>query len=348
MTFEHDRALATIETITSLHPISGADAIERARIRGWDVVVKRGKFAVGDPCVYFEIDSHLDVDDPRFAFLAFRGVRTNSDGFTGHVLKTARLRGVYSQGLVIPLVEFPELADLPVAADVTSVLKVIKWDPPIPAEIAASVLGTLPSTVSRTVEARVQNLPGITDLDGHWIATEKIDGMSMSVWSDPTQPDPRGVGGRRYAFLPNPNQSMWRLAMKLGLHEKLESCFPGMRAVIQGEFYGPGVRPKNPLQVAEQAFATFTLTVDGRELPRNAWPDWALTLAVPVYELPYPASAEEAIEQVIGLRSLINPARPAEGVVWRLRDATNVTLGGQVIRASWKAISPAYAMKNDA
>jgi hypothetical protein len=47
--------------------------------------------------VYFEVDSLLDVADPRFAFLAPRGVRTDPQGRTGHVLKTAKLRGQYSR-----------------------------------------------------------------------------------------------------------------------------------------------------------------------------------------------------------------------------------------------------------
>src|SRR5690606_38901714 len=105
---------------------------------------KLGEFAVGDRCVYFEVDTLLDVADPRFEFLAPRGVRTDTDGVYGHVLKTARFRGQYSQGLVLPLEAFPELAGADVGDDVTDLLPVIKWAPPIPANIAGSVRGPLP------------------------------------------------------------------------------------------------------------------------------------------------------------------------------------------------------------
>ena len=46
------RILASIETISELNPISGADKIEVARIKGWNVVVKKGQFEVGDKVVY--------------------------------------------------------------------------------------------------------------------------------------------------------------------------------------------------------------------------------------------------------------------------------------------------------
>ena len=84
------RHLATVETITEIAPIPAADAIVRARVRGWDVVVRLDEFRVGDRCVYFEIDSLLDVADPRFEFLAPRGVRTTVDGRRGARRRSAR------------------------------------------------------------------------------------------------------------------------------------------------------------------------------------------------------------------------------------------------------------------
>ena len=54
-----ERQLATIQRIEGLAPIEGADNILRARVMGWDVVVKKNEFKAGDPCVFFEIDSVL-------------------------------------------------------------------------------------------------------------------------------------------------------------------------------------------------------------------------------------------------------------------------------------------------
>lgn len=343
------RALATIETIASLRDIPDADAIVCARIRGWDVVVKRGEFEVGDRCVYFEVDSLLDVTDERFAFLAPRGVRTDTEGRSGHVLKTARLRGQYSQGLALPVAVFPEVEDLPVGSDVTAALNVVKWDPPIPASIAGQVRGMLPSWIPVTDEERIQNLTDILDATGveRWTATEKIDGTSTSVYVDPVS-DLVGVCSRNLDLLPNDANTLWRMAAKHDLHARLAEAFPDSRVVVQGETYGEGIQG-NPLKVRGQHFAAFTLRVDGAEVPRSQWPAWLLALSVPERpEFTFPVTLEEALAQVETLKSAIAPERAAEGLVWRGADHAMVTLpNGRIERASFKVISRRYLLKFD-
>ena len=53
------RNLASIQKIGNLEPIPNADAIEKATVLGWELVVKKGEFRIGDLCVYCEIDSIL-------------------------------------------------------------------------------------------------------------------------------------------------------------------------------------------------------------------------------------------------------------------------------------------------
>ena len=84
-----ERKLVSIQRVDALEPIVGADNIVKARIMGWDVVVKKHELALGDPCVFFEIDSVLPEGKPWAEFMRPRGFR----------VKTARLRGVLSQGL---------------------------------------------------------------------------------------------------------------------------------------------------------------------------------------------------------------------------------------------------------
>lgn len=343
-----DRRLATVETITALRDIPDADNIVCARIRGWDVVVKRGEFTPGDRCVYLEVDSLLDVTDLRFAFLAPRGVRTDVDGHTGHVLKTARLRGQYSQGLALPLDAFAELpAALETGADVTAALGIRKWEPPIPASLAGAVRGMRPSWIPATDEERIQNLPGIlTATHAAWIATEKLDGSSTTIYLDPdTGVD--GVCSRNLDLLENETNTMWRMAREHDLHARLAASFGGRRVALQGETYGEGIQG-NPLKLRGQRFAAFTLRVDGTEVPRGSWPDWLTALSVPLHGFPFPATLEEALAQVETLKSKVAPDRAAEGVVWRAIDTPNVALpDGQVLRASFKVISNRYLLKND-
>jgi hypothetical protein len=57
------RKLASIQTVNAVEPIPNADAIEKIRVLGWWVVVKKGEHQPGDKLVYFEIDSLL-LDHP--------------------------------------------------------------------------------------------------------------------------------------------------------------------------------------------------------------------------------------------------------------------------------------------
>jgi len=70
------RKLASIQKIKSLEPIDGADAIEKASVLGWQLVVKKGDFKVDDLVVYCEVDSIMP-DKPEFEFLRPRGMRVN-------------------------------------------------------------------------------------------------------------------------------------------------------------------------------------------------------------------------------------------------------------------------------
>jgi RNA ligase (TIGR02306 family) len=345
------RRLAVIDTITDLRPIPNADAIVAARIRGWEVVVRLGEFAVGDRCVYFEVDSLLDVTDPRFAFLAPRGVRTDAAGRTGHVLKTARLRGQFSQGLALAVSAFPELGEVGddrVGEDVTDVLHVTLWDPPLPVELAGLIHGLRPGWIPATDEERLQNVPGLlTDTGarggpGAWVATEKIDGTSTTVWVDG---DRDGVCSRNLDLVETPTQTMWRLSRELRLHALLRATYPGCRVAVQGETYGAGVQG-NPLKLLGQHLAVFTARVDGVELPRASWPEELRALSVPVHDLPFPNTLEQALTQVDALVSKLAPY-PAEGLVWRRSDTATVVLDGVPVRASVKVVSNRYLLKHD-
>jgi RNA ligase (TIGR02306 family) len=321
-----DRKLATIERITAITPIPDADQIVAAQIRGWTVVVKKGEFEPGDECVYFEVDAMLDVTDERFAFLAPRGVRTDAEGRSGHVLKTAKLRGTVSQGLALPRTEFPELMGYFIGDDVTESLRIIKWDPPIPASLAGVVAGPWPSWLSKTDEERVENigdeqLAAWAELDG-WVATEKADGSSLSAWIDG---DTDGVGSRNLNLAEIEGNTLWRLVHEKDLHAILRKHYSG-RAAVQGEAFGEGIQG-NPLKI------------DGVRLPRQLWPYEFLLMAMPrIVSMEFPATVAEAVAQVRGMQSIITPGRPAEGVVWR-----NVNDGS----LSWKAVSATYLLKHD-
>ncbi|MBO4779036.1 MAG: hypothetical protein J5497_00190, partial [Selenomonadaceae bacterium] len=113
------RHLASIKTIRDLKPIANADKIECAVIDGYNCVVKKGEFVVGDFCVYCENDSILPKNNPNFAFLE------------GKRIKIKRLRGVYSYGIAFPIDILPTGGTYNDGDDVTELLGVTKWEPVI-------------------------------------------------------------------------------------------------------------------------------------------------------------------------------------------------------------------------
>lgn len=108
------RMLAYIVTIEELRPIPNYDRVEHARTGGWWIVVRKGDFNVGDKALYLEVDSKVPSNDDRFAFLEAKHYK----------VKTQKMCKVYSQGLLMPLVDFPELHDKDVNDDATELLKI--------------------------------------------------------------------------------------------------------------------------------------------------------------------------------------------------------------------------------
>lgn len=156
------RKLASIRRVKELRPIEGADLIELAIVDGWQCVVKKGEFRQGDLGVYFEIDSFLPIRE-EFEFLRKSCFRKMGDE-EGFRLRTIKLRGQLSQGLIIPMKSLQTFMDhdtwisLDEGDEVTEVIGVKKYDPPIPAQLAGSMAGNFPTFIRKTDQERIQNL----------------------------------------------------------------------------------------------------------------------------------------------------------------------------------------------
>jgi RNA ligase (TIGR02306 family) len=190
------RKLASIQRILNVRPIEGADKIEVVDVLGWSVVVKKDEFKVGDLVVYFEVDSFLPSENPAFAFLEDRF--TNWGTKRGCRLKTIKLRKQLSQGLVLSVSDFSELAHkdgwtyyiLEEGKDVTSLLNIEKWEPIEETNSNAGGInktagaGKFPSFLRKTDQERVQNY--VNELEKHLDETFevsiKLDGSSMTVF----------------------------------------------------------------------------------------------------------------------------------------------------------------------
>jgi len=231
-----ERKLASVVKVLDIQHIAGADAIEVATVKGWKVVVKKNEFKVGDLAVYYEIDSFLPVT-PQFEFLRKSSYKKMNDK-EGFRLKTIKLKGQLSQGLLTPI---PKGLLVPAQEgdDLTELLGIIKYEPPIPAELAGEIKGSFPSFIPKTDEVRIQNFEsevGIPLANERVYITEKIDGTSFTCY---VKDGEFGVCGRNWELKETEGNSLWRMANKLNLREKLLSLKRNI--AFQGELFGSGI-----------------------------------------------------------------------------------------------------------
>lgn len=116
------RELAYVDEVHDIQPIAGADNIELVHVEAWKLIAKKGEFKEGDKCVFFEIDSKLPKSDVRFDFMEKKGWK----------VKTMKLSkfSVFSEGLAMPLSEFPEIPqDSATHTFVTTQLGITYYDP---------------------------------------------------------------------------------------------------------------------------------------------------------------------------------------------------------------------------
>lgn len=236
-----ERQLATIRKIAALEPIEGADAIEVAVVDGWKVVVKKGEFTQGQLAVYFEIDSWMPTE--LAPFLSKGKEPREFEGVKGERLRTVKLRGQISQGLLLPLE--PTCANIESelfeGLDVSEPLNINKWERPMNAQLAGMARGNFPALVPKTDQARIQNLTrNFSKLqEDTWSITEKLDGSSCTFYLDLF--GEFHVCSRNLDLKQTEGNTFWQLALQLDIEGIMRrNSLSGM--AIQGEMIGEGIQ----------------------------------------------------------------------------------------------------------
>ena len=250
------RKMATIRKIDALRPIPGADAIECAIVGGWTCVVKKGEYVAGDLAVYCEIDSWIPYEVAPF--LSKGNFPHVYNEVKGERLRTVKLRGQLSQGLLLPLSTLTMVeSELFEGLDVSFPLGIVKYEAPIPASLAGEIKGMFPSRIPKTDQERIQNLS--VELEEWkaekltWEVTEKLDGSSMTVYIIDGEV---GVCSRNLDLKPNKDNSLWATAYKNEIDVKLiQSC---CNLAIQGELVGNGIQG-NIYKMRDQEFYVYDI-----------------------------------------------------------------------------------------
>ena len=366
------RALAYVTTIDEISPLDGYDRVEYARVGGWGIIVsKADQFKPGDKCVYFEVDSKVNADDPRFAFMAKRDYK----------VKCIKMCKVYSQGLIMPVSVFDELKDANVGDDVTDILKVrysVEEDNARKSDVVEKKLTfferiknfftgkkvtnprkfpTKFEYVKKSDEERVENMPFILKDKEPWIKTQKIDGTS-STYIMEKKPFGRWeyyVCSRNVRQL-NRNQFTWHnkggksesnvywdMNDKYHIDEFLKRYIKDNNlkyAALQGETAGPNLQG-NPHKYGEVRFFGYNLirsdvgrinSLDAKKICNANGIDW-----VPIADEHYILPDDMETLKLDADGECIVGTGLREGWVYR-------SLDGQ---RSFKNVSRKYMMKHD-
>ena len=359
------RKLATIRTIANIKPIPNADRIEVAQIDGWEVIIsKSDNFSQGDKVVYIEIDSKMPKT-PEYDFLKSRR----------YVVKTIKLRGQVSQGLVLPLAVLPP-GDYKVGDDVTEILGVTKHDPEAEQEnaivaenkkrnpiikyfmrfkwfrklvVKRAAKDKFPDWIKKTDEERIQNKTGLFEQlkanKTQLSVTEKVDGTSATYFLKKVKKNKYefGVCSRNRRLAKEDTSYYWNVERKYKINEALRKLIGNLDwIVLQGEITGEKIQGnKYPMDGGERFWAFNLISPEGKltteEMQRTLL-HYGIYI-VPIFDdkfvIPEDWEISDLVHYVQG-KSQIYP-REREGCVFR-----NVEQN-----ISFKCINPEFLIKND-
>lgn len=324
------RRLATVQEIKELLPIPNADRIEIATMkdRAWKVIVRKGEFEAGDKAIYFETDTFLPEKIQEYSEFQKRGQKTvthEGEDLKGHVLRTMRMRGVYSQGLLLPLGNFELSKNLEVGTDVSEEVGVLKYEEPLPMG-NQEIIGRFETKFApKTDSERIQNLTEhwneIKTLE--WEPSLKIDGTSQTFVNDDGE---IRVFGRNWELNPETAPIIEVLEENGVLEFLMEN--PGV--TVQAELAGPGISG-NRLKLSKAEVFIFSVWKNLEKLPRSEWDEVLIKNAAPelsVDEWGLEGSVDEMIQKVEGLREKITKGRVDEGIVYHLVGDAPIWLEG--------------------
>jgi len=258
--------LAEIQTINEITPIEGADRIELARVQGWQSVIQRGSYSVGDRIVFVPIDtvlppavwnSHLhDKTDPN------KPIR----------VKTVKLRGTISSGLIFPLSILDPFTDYEIGQDVSSILGIEKYVKSIPVHLQGIAKGDFPThLVSKTDEDNLLSNPDVLNelkSCGVAICTSKYDGTSGTFIKEL---DGTFRVCSRNLELEDGGNVYWQMAKKYDLQNLMDN---GM--AFSSEIVGTGIQG-NPMNLEGVELFVFNIK-DLNDNSYLSYDDMCLTL----------------------------------------------------------------------
>jgi RNA ligase (TIGR02306 family) len=328
------RHLASIRKIQNITSIPDADNIVCAQVDGWKVVVRKDQFEIGDLAVYFEIDSWIPESLAPFLTKPNHRAKEFND-VVGNQLKTIKLRNQISQGLLMALSILPDGCTCEIGSDVTKLLGIQKYEPPVPPEIRDKVKGIMPGFLVKTDQQRCQNLSveinqWSSDSTLTWEATEKLDGISITFYQRDGE---IGMCGRNYEFKFANLHSISNVNLETMFADKTANI------AIQGEKIGQGSQA-NKYKLSKPTFYVFDIfDIDNHRYftpaERQKYVQDHNLLHVPILNKAATLSTIDELLADADGKSIINPQLDREGIVFKANNG----------KGNFKAISNKFLLK---
>lgn len=332
------RKLASVRRISDIKPIEGADRICAYQVDGWWVVDAIEKYAIGDLVVYFEVDSW--IPDEIAPFLSRGKSPKVFNGVKGQKLRTMRMKGQISQGLLMP-VSVLKNRHYTEGLDVTEVLGIQKWEMPLNLGVQGNPRGKFPSFIKKTDQERVQNLVkhiGVYKNKGlKFEVTEKLDGSSCTIFYRNGE---IGVCSRNLELKESDDNVFWRVARDQGLIDILEK--EGRNIALQGEIISPKIQGNIYKKEKAEFYLYDIFNIDNYSYfdanERCIFSSTHNILHVPIIEFEEELPSDN-IDQILSFadgNSVLKADVKREGVVFKCTSNSFI---------SFKAISNAFLLK---
>ena len=125
---ENNNSVCFVAKINEIKPIPGADNIEQGVIGGWNCIIKKGEYKVDDLVVVATTDAVIPVE-------LSDAMNVTNYLRKGQRVRTVKLRGVYSECLIIPfsklLLPKTFINNVMEGTDMMELLGITKWEPPV-------------------------------------------------------------------------------------------------------------------------------------------------------------------------------------------------------------------------
>ena len=288
---ENNNSVCYVARINEIKPIPGADNIEQGVIGGWNCIFKKGEYKVDDLVAIATTDAVIPqgLSDAMNVTNYLR---------KGQRVRTVKLRGVYSECLVIPN-QFLPVGYNPEGKDLMDSLSIFKYEPPaVQVQLASGRKIRYHQNPNFHVYYKfpnMKNVAGMFTADDNVQITRKLHGTNarygivkktkLSLWDKikkflwlaDTWVDYEFVYGSHNVEKGSDSQGfydtdVWReVADKYDIKRKLWHYVDVMGSVttigsgitIYGEIYGPGIQKNYDYGLKELEFAVFDITING-------------------------------------------------------------------------------------